>query len=237
MSYYFLYNSTSGEILAANTSSFTPGTGEAVLGPLSSADTNAVVAYQYPQRYLVQGSPPALVEQPWWDVQVAPASTANQYTITAILENPPSTPPSTATLTLAGSSLSGSISSNQVSWTIALHPSVASQQITATVSASGTVSGTQAWGGTEQTVGLQLITTDTPPLVAPTGPESKAHLAAWALGLPPGHRPVAQMLVALLEVLAPLVAAGSTLVPSTTWAPLQQAVQAYQQALTLPNLT
>ncbi|MCL8207177.1 MAG: hypothetical protein K6V97_03765 [Actinomycetia bacterium] len=181
--FYFLYNQTSGLILAANTTGFTPGTGEAVLGPLSSADTNAVVAYQYPQRFLVQGSPAALVEQPWWDVQVSPASTAGQYTVTATLQNPPSTPPSTATLTLAGGSLSGTVSSNQVSWTIAVHPSVASQQITATVSASGTVSGTATFGGTAQSIGLQLVTTANPPLVAPAGPGSKAYLRTYFLGL------------------------------------------------------
>lgn len=183
--FYFLYNATSGQILVANTNGFTPGTGEAVLGPLSSADTNAVVAYQYPQRFLVQGSPAALVEQPWWEVTVAPTSTVNQYTVSATLENPPSTPPSTATLTLASGTLSGTVSSNQVSWTVALHPSIVTQQITATVSASGTVSGSVTFGGTAQQIGLQLVTTATPPWVAPAGVGSKAFLRAFYLGLNP----------------------------------------------------
>jgi hypothetical protein len=41
VTYYVLYDTASGQILAVNTTGFTPGTGEAVLGPLSSADTTA----------------------------------------------------------------------------------------------------------------------------------------------------------------------------------------------------
>lgn len=235
--FYFLYNTTSGQILAANTSGFTPGTGEAVLGPLSSAETDAVVAYQYPQRYLVQGSPPALVAQPWWAVQVAPASTANQYTITATLENPPSTPPSTATLTIAGSSLSGSVSSNQVSWAIALHPSVASQQITATVSASGTVSGSATFGGTAQQIGLQLVTTTTPPLIAPAGTQAPGFLAAYHLGLPPTQSDVALNLMTIIGALDALLTANATVTPPASW-PEKQAAHARwkKDQSMIPNL-
>lgn len=181
--FYFLYNNTTGQILATNTTGFTPGTGEAVLGPLSSADTTAVVAYQYPQRYLVQGSPAALVEQPWWSVQVAATSTANQYAITATLENPPSTPPATATLMVPGASISGILSSNQVTWTVAVHPSILSQVIPVQVSANGTVPGTTQFGGTETHVALTCLATASPPTIVPTGPTGRHQVIRYHLGI------------------------------------------------------
>lgn len=215
--YYFLYNTSTGQLLAANTSGFTPGTGEAVLGPLYSADTNAIVAYQYPQRFLVQGSPAALVEQPWWNVTVAPTSAANQYTITATLENPPSAPPSIATLTIAGSTLSGTVSSNQVSWTVAVHPSVATQSITATASTSGTVSGSTTFGGTAQEIGLQLVTTQSPPLIAPAGTQALGFLAAYHLGLSPTQADVALTLMTVIGALDALLTANATVTPPASW--------------------
>lgn len=181
MAYYFLYHSTTGQILAANTNGFTPGTGEAVLGPLSSTDTNAIVAYQYPQRFLVQGSTPALVEQPFWSV-VASASGAT-YTITATLNNPPSSPPTSATLTIAGGTLTASVSSNQAVFTVALHPSIAVQQIMATVSATGTVSGSVTLGAQTTGVPMKLTTATTPAAVVPTGTAGKIQVIQYHLGV------------------------------------------------------
>ena len=179
--FYFLYNSTTGQILATNTSGFTPGTGEAVLGPLGSTDTNAVVAYQYPQRFLVQGSPPALVEQPFWSL--ASTVSSGTYTITATLNNPPTTPPTSATLMVAGGTLTASVSSNQATFTVALHPSIAGQQILATVSASGTVSESVTLGGQQMGVPLKLSTATTPATVVPTGAPGKIQVIQYHLGV------------------------------------------------------
>lgn len=179
--FYFLYNSTTGQILATNTSGFTPGTGEAVLGPLGSTDTNAVVAYQYPQRFLVQGSPPALVEQPFWSL--ASTVSSGTYTITATLNNPPTTPPTSATLMVAGGTLTASVSSNQATFTVALHPSIAAQQILATVSALGTVSGTITLGGQTTGVPMKLNPATMPATVVPTGTPGKIQVIQYHLGV------------------------------------------------------
>lgn len=179
--FYFLYQASTGQILVANTSGFTPGTGEAVLGPLSSADTNAVVAYQYPQRFLVQGSPPTLVEQPFWSL--ASTVSSNTYTITATLNNPSSTPPTSATLTIAGSTLSASVSSNQATFTVALHPSIAAQQVLAIVSASGTVSGSVTLGGQTTGVPVKFNTATKPATIAPTGTLGKIQVIQYHLGV------------------------------------------------------
>lgn len=179
--YYFLYNSASGIILAANTQGFTPGTGEAILGPLSSTETNAVVAYQYPQRFLVQGSTPTLVEQPFWSL--ASAVSSDTYTITATLNNPPASPPTSATLTVAGGTLTADVSSNQATFTVAAHPSIAAQQILATVSAPGTVSGSTMLGGQSTGVPLKLSTATTPPTVVPMGAPGKIQVIQYHLGV------------------------------------------------------
>lgn len=184
--YNFLYNTTSGLILAASTNSITPGTGEAVLSAPSNDDT-AILAYNNPNRYLITGSTPTLVAQPYWTVVATESTTTSgEYTLTATLNNPPSTPPTSATFAVAGGTIIADMTSDQATATVQVHPTVAMLAISVTVSATGTVSGSTTIGGTTTPpIGLQLLpaTSSAPALVAPTGPGSKAYGRAFYLGV------------------------------------------------------
>lgn len=193
MDYWFCYNVTSGTItaqyLTTNTAMQAPS-GQGLYGPFAQGGASAavVMAYTYPQRYLIIGSTPALVEQPYWVVTPTESTTtAGEYSLAATLNNPPSTPPSTATFTVAGGTISATIASNQATATLQLHASVASQPVTVQVSASGTVSGSTTINSGTPAIGQQLIpaTSSSPALVAPTGTGSRAYLRAFYLGLTP----------------------------------------------------
>lgn len=196
--YNFLYNTSSGAILAASTQRITAGSGEAVLS-LSQSDTTAILAYANPQWYLIQGSTPALVEQPHWVVTAtASTSTTGQYTISGTLAHPPSTLPSSATVSVAGGTIDATVSSSgTTSTTLQLHASVASQPVTVTVSASGTVSGSTTINSGTATTALQLDTSGSTPTVQPT---TKAYLRQTAFGLTADN--LMAMLVLSLQNLA-----------------------------------
>ncbi|NMP20792.1 hypothetical protein [Sulfobacillus harzensis] len=231
--YYFLYQATSGQILAANTTGFTPGTGEAVLGPLSPADPNAVIAYQYPQWFLIQGDPPALVMQPYWILE-ATSGTNNQYTLTATLNNPPSTPPTSATLTVLGSTYTAMVSNNTATWTIDVHPSCVHFPVAATVAATGTVSGSATFGGTQTpSVALQCVplTGGTVPTVTPTGPGSSEFLQSfYASGISAAHQPgdIATADAIAFDTLFGTAGILAVLIKAGTWTP----TSAQQAAIT-----
>ena len=192
MAYYFLYNSTSGQILAVNTSGLTPGTGEAVL-QLPLTDPTAILAAAHPAWYLVQGSPPVLVLQPYWTATVSVTSTSNEYEVTAVLNNSPSTPPTSAMFTVLGSAYSEAVSSGMATFTLAVHPSCVDFPVTVTASASGTVAGSVTFGGSQvPPVQLQCVplTGGTVPTVTPTGPGSESFLQAfYAQKVDVAHQP------------------------------------------------
>ena len=189
MNFWFIYNGLgqiTQKILA--TTLPTAFASQTYLGPFpqASASTTVLLAYANPERYLVQGTPPALVEQPFWTVTAAEsASTTGQYAMTATLNNPGSSVPSTAIFAVAGGTINATVSSNQATATIQLHASVASQPVAVQVSATGTVSGQTTINSGTAGIGLQLITSGTTPLVAPVGAGSKAYLRAHYLGLTP----------------------------------------------------
>ena len=187
-SYFFLYNTSTGQILGARlaaSSPYTPGTGEAVAS-FPANDATAALAVNNPQWYLIAGSPATLQMQPYWTVTTTESTTtAGEYTLTATLNSPPASPPTQATFTIAGGTINATISSNQATGTIQLHASVANQPVTVSVSASGTVSGQTTINSGTASVGLQLITSGTTPLVAPAGTGSRAYLRAFFLGLTP----------------------------------------------------
>ena len=174
MSYYVLYTVATGSIVGVNTTGFGPGTGEAVLGPLSSADDAAVLASQHPQRYRVTGTPPALTAQPYWTTAAATAS--GLTTVTATLTDAPSPAPSSATLAVAGGTLTAAVASGQATFTLAVHPTLGTQQVAYTVSASGTVSALDTLGTTPPLIGQQLATISGTPTVAPGGPGSRDYV-------------------------------------------------------------
>lgn len=183
--YNFLYRSASGAIVAANTQGLSPGSGEAVL-TVSQSDTTAIIAYANPAWYLIQGSTPALVEQPHWTVTAtASTSTTGQYSISGTLVHPPSTLPTSATVHVAGGTLDATVSSSgTTATTIQLHASVASQPVTVQASASGTVAGSVTLNSGTASIPLQLWTpSGGTPTVGPAGSHAKAYLRQTALGL------------------------------------------------------
>lgn len=225
--YYFLYQTTSGHILAANTQGLTPGTGEGVLQAPSNDDT-AILAYNNPNRYLVTGSTPALVAQPFWTVTAtASASTAAEYSLVATLNNPPSTPPTTCAFNVAGGGITADITSNQATATIQLHESVANQPVSVHVSASGTVSGQTTINSGTATTPLQLWTPSSGiPTVGPSGSNVASYLRQQAIGLTPANQ--FEIMTLNDQNLAIAVSVGlRTLVEKiipwakqTTWSPL-----------------
>jgi len=116
-------------------------------GRYATLDATQQAVWNAPNTYLYQNG--AFVAQSFWTLSSTASS--DTYTVTATLNNPPTTPPSTATLTIAGSTLTANIASNQAVFTAALHPTVAMLAISATVSATSTVSRSMTLGGTQTT--------------------------------------------------------------------------------------
>lgn len=150
MSYYFLYNLTTGQILASSTTGFTPGTGESVL-TLPNTNSTAIIAAQFNDRYIVQNG--ALVEQPYFSLTAATASGSAVFTAT--LNNPPTTPPTSCTFAVLGQNITATLTANTAMLTLAIHPSVASQSFSVSVTATGSVQATTTAGGTASGVPMQ----------------------------------------------------------------------------------
>ncbi len=198
MSYFVLYTVASGHVLGVNTTGFGAGTGEAVLGPLSSNNADAVLASQYPQRFAVTGTPPALMPLPYWTTTAATAS--GLTTVTATL-NAATTAPASVTLAVASGTLSAAITSGQAAFTLAVHPTLGDQRVPYTVASSGAVSALDALGTTAPLIGQQLATISGVPTVAPGGPGSRDYvLGAGAVTLNPAAQ-LNAIAVALGEVL------------------------------------
>jgi hypothetical protein len=180
-SYFVLYTQASGAILAATraaTSPYTPGTGEAILA-CPATDTDAAQAVQFPAWYLVQNG--ALTLQAYWVVSTT--STSGTATITATLNHPPASPPTTATLTVAGSTYGAAVSTDTAQWTLTIDPTIAGQAVPFIVSATGTVSATTAIGGGPARVGQQSWTaSDGSIAVGPGGAESLAYVLGYEAG-------------------------------------------------------
>lgn len=155
--FYFLYTTATGAIVAVNTSGFAPGTGEAVVS-FDQATASAAVqgAYLNPSRYLMQGSPVEPALQPYLTLAVAEAS--GVYTVTATLNNPPATPPTDATFTVAGATYTEAISSNTATLALQIHPTIAGQQVTVSVSATGIVGASTTIGTAQPLIGQQSWT-------------------------------------------------------------------------------
>lgn len=153
-----------------------------VLGPypVDTASTQVVMAYTYPERFLAQGNPATLVEQPYFTV--ATSGNAGTWTLTATLNNPPATPPADATFTINGTQETATLTNNQATLTVVVHPSVANAPINVTAGAAGcaTSHAVNIGGNTAPPVALQTYTpSGGTPMVAPTGVGSKAFLEAW----------------------------------------------------------
>lgn len=172
---YFLYNTTTGAILQVSASPMTVGAGQAVLGPLT--DNTAGAAFANPQRFLVVSG--ALVAQPYLVLTASVAS--NVATLTATLNDASSSPPASATFTVAGNTFTAALASGVATLTVDIHPSVAALAIPASVAATGVVGAQTTFGGaTQPGIGLQCYTPSTgAPVVAPVGAGSLAFLRAY----------------------------------------------------------
>lgn len=168
-----------------------PATLTVISFPQDTAPANVVMAYTYPNRFLVQNG--ALVEQPYFSVSAQVSS--GQATLTATLNNPPATPPTSATFTVLGQSISATLTNNVATLTLAIHPSVMTQQVQASVSAAGCAQATVALGGTGITFPLQAYKDSSGNWhIAPT---QKAVLQGYYASLVPQQEVAANTLVAV----------------------------------------
>ena len=104
------------------------------------------MAYTYPSRYLVQGTPAALVLQPYLTVALAESATAGDWTATATLNNPPSTPPTSCAITVAGVASTVALTSNAATLAFTVDPSATGQKLMVSAAATGCVTGQASIG-------------------------------------------------------------------------------------------
>ena len=144
---------------------------------INSTLTNAQYLYGNPTAYeYVSGQ---IVQRPYFSLVYA------NNTVTATLELPPSTAPASVTFAVAGQQYTASLTNGAATLSLAVHPSLASQQVIVTCSASGCVSGSlNLTGGTQQAIGLQVYTPSGGiPTVAPVGAGSIEYLTKYYASL------------------------------------------------------
>jgi len=181
--YYFQYDKTTNVIYPYKQDN-TPATGTTMglLGPYpeDTASIQVVMAYNYPERFLAQGNPTALVEQPYFTVTAV--NNAETWAITAVLNNSPNTPPTEATITVTGQKQTAPVTNGQATLTVQVHPSISTTPIMVTAGATGcaTSKPVNIGGASASQVGIQVYTpSGGTPTVAPTGVGSKAFLSAY----------------------------------------------------------
>ena len=147
--YYFQYDLTTNKIypLLQDTTPQVQGMG--LLGPYpqDTASEDVVMAYNYPDRYLVQNG--QLIKQSYFTL------TDNNGTLTAILNNPPATVPMSCTFSVLEQSITEALTNNTATITLTMHPAVANQSFQVNISAAGCVQATAQIGGTASGVPLQ----------------------------------------------------------------------------------
>ncbi len=152
MQYYFLFDTSTGIIQvnpilsASNPWPNPPSTWSVLSFAQATAASDVVMAYTYPQRYLILGSPAGLQLQPYFTVPLTESATAGDWTATATLNNPPSTPPTSCTITVAGVASTVALSGNVATLAFTVDPSAANQALTVSAAATGCVSGQASIG-------------------------------------------------------------------------------------------
>lgn len=126
---------------------------------LDDTDATAQDAFAHSEKYLVQNN--ELVLQPYFTLTFA------NGTITATLNNPPGTPPTQATFSVLGQAYTRTLTNNQATLSLTIHPAVANQQISVTVSATGCVDESLNIGGSDSGVSMKMVTTTTPNTISP----------------------------------------------------------------------
>ena len=243
MYYWILSNNTTGQIgigsgTHAPDNTIAP-TGFSLIGPYDDTDnpmpSDFQAAYNNPSQYLYENG--KFVHQPYFTLA------NSNSTITATLNNPPATPPTSATFIVCGQTFTEALTNGQATLTLAIHPSVVTQAINVSVSATGCVGSSINIGGTASQVELQVYTpTGGIPTVAPTGAGSKAYLSAYYALSPASLQSLLADIGTAVSLLTDVV--FSVLVPfaqQSTYAPLslsanQSNALADIKANVLPNL-
>ena len=128
-----------------------PATWSVISFDQATASATVVMAFNYPSRYLYQNG--AFVEQPFFTLSAA--SSSGTITLTATLNSPPATAPTSCTFSILGQSVIETLTNNTATLILAVHPSIASQQLSVSVAETGCVQATATAGGTSSGIPLQ----------------------------------------------------------------------------------
>jgi len=144
---------------------------------ISDTLTNAQYLYSNPTAYeYVNGQ---IIQRPYFSLAYS------NNIVTATLELPPSTAPTSVTFAVAGQQYTANLANGAATLSLAVHSSLASQQVIVTCSATGCVSGSiNLTGGTQQSIGVQIYTPSGGILtVAPVGSGSIEYLTKYYASL------------------------------------------------------
>lgn len=159
MEYTFWYDQAGNITLYSITpSTVTPPTGYTALN-LTDTDTPSCTAVAANTKgYQYDATTGKVVEVPYFTLSATESTTtAGQWTVTAALNQPPVTPPTSCVFSVAGTAITETITSNQASVTLALDAIVQNQSIYVSVAASGVVSASVSVGQGGNTTPLQAI--------------------------------------------------------------------------------
>ena len=189
MFYWFLVNSSTGAV-GTGSATHAPdvkiaSAGWKLLGPYTTLNTEQQAVYATPTQYLYQNG--AFVLQSYWTA--TQTTTSGTTTITATLNNPPATAPTSATVTIGTTAISVAITSGTATLPVSLHTTLSGYSVPVQVSASGTVAATATVGsGSKPPVSVQAISPTTsgdPYVIGPTGTGAKTFCRQVAMGLTP----------------------------------------------------
>lgn len=248
MFYWFLVNSTTGAI-GTGSGTHVPDAGIAssgweLIGPYTTLDTEQQAIYAMPTQYLYQSG--AFVIQAYWTA--TQTTTSGAVTITATLNNPPATPPTSATVTIGTNTITVPVTSGTITLPVTLHATLTGYSVPVQVSATGTVSTTARVGTDSQPpVSVQAIaptTSGDPYIIGPAGAGAKTFCRQVAMGL----TPETEMEVLTLSAQNLAISAGiglsvliNTILPwakQTTWSALTLSAEEDAALTALPtNLT
>ena len=182
---YVFYEESTGQILSVVSASKAQPVPSNTGTPLFLLDADYPTLLQTFSRYLIVGGLPIL--QNYWTVSGTTAS--GTTTITATLNNPPTTPPTSATVTIGTTTVSVPVSSNTATIAVTLHETLAGFSVPVQVGASGTVTGTVTVGaGDKPPTSVQAIapiTSGDPYVIGPAGTGAKTFCRQVAMGLTP----------------------------------------------------
>lgn len=230
---YYLVYGLSGQLTRSQLTPPTLGVDESVLEvPVSPSGYQA---FMHPAAWQVRDG--ALLQMPYFAVAQSVANSIT--TLTALVVNPPSTVPPTATVTIGTSVVTVPLTSDSASITVKLHESLASFSTSMQFSAAGIIAAVGTVGtGSKAPVGVQAIaptTSGEPYVIAPVGTGSLGFIAAISLGLSPDYADVAAIIMNMASATIQVRSSSPSL--ATPWNTVQTHLSTYQTAIgSLPGL-